>query len=617
MILQYPLGLLGLLAIPILIIIYIIKNKYTEQTVSSTYLWTLSEKFLKRKNPLNRITGIISLILQILAIVFISLAITHPVIILPGAADEYLFLLDGSGSMSFVTEGETRFEKAKREISSVIDGAVEGSNFTLILMGEDNAAVYEKAESKDRALDMLEDLTVTFVSPDAVDALSRAQEIFNANRSVKTYLATDKNYNSTGNIRLLNVGDAAENYAVSDVAYSQSFADKTVTVTGNVISYAQTADVTVHVYKDDETQPSAVFSHKTEAGEFTPFTLEFACEDFSSLTVRVLEEDGLMQDNECVLFNVKYENSYKTLIVSDSPFFLATAIETLSGVKPTVVSIEKYDASVSGYELYIYDGYSPARLPSDGTVWLFGVQSSIPDSGFNVQGENEFEYAEKLDYTKASSTTVKKLLKGVVRSDVYISKYIKYGLYSNFTTLLSYRNIPAVFTGLNMNGNREVVFAFKLSDSNFPLLADFTILFKNLLNFSFPAVIDDVSYACGDTAAINVIAGCDSLKVTSPSGKVSYLGTDGSVAELKLAEVGVYNITMMVGASPREFYLFSYLSEEERIPAVTEEDFSISGVAENNGIDGKFDGLLIILILLSLIFLADWGVYCYEQYQLR
>ena len=45
----YPLGLLGLLGIPVLIIIYIIKSKYTEQTVSSTYLWKLSERFLKKR----------------------------------------------------------------------------------------------------------------------------------------------------------------------------------------------------------------------------------------------------------------------------------------------------------------------------------------------------------------------------------------------------------------------------------------------------------------------------------------------------------------------------------------------------------------------------------------
>ena len=45
---SYPLGFLILLFIPVLIILYILKNKFTEQTVSSTFLWKLSEKFLKR-----------------------------------------------------------------------------------------------------------------------------------------------------------------------------------------------------------------------------------------------------------------------------------------------------------------------------------------------------------------------------------------------------------------------------------------------------------------------------------------------------------------------------------------------------------------------------------------
>ncbi|MGN0818558.1 MAG: BatA domain-containing protein, partial [Candidatus Coproplasma sp.] len=106
----YPLGLLGLIAVPVLIIIYIIKNKYTEQVISATYLWTLSEKFLKRKNPINRLTGIISLILQILAVVFISFAIAQPVFTVPGGAYDYCFILDGSGSMNMVQTDRTRLE---------------------------------------------------------------------------------------------------------------------------------------------------------------------------------------------------------------------------------------------------------------------------------------------------------------------------------------------------------------------------------------------------------------------------------------------------------------------------------------------------------------------------
>ena len=50
---QYPWGLLLLLAIPVLIVIYILLNKYKEDTVSSSYVWELSKKFIKKKNPIN------------------------------------------------------------------------------------------------------------------------------------------------------------------------------------------------------------------------------------------------------------------------------------------------------------------------------------------------------------------------------------------------------------------------------------------------------------------------------------------------------------------------------------------------------------------------------------
>ena len=96
----YPLGLLALIGIPIVIIIYILRSKYREQTVSSTYIWELSDRFLKRKNPFSGLTGLISLLLQILTVAAISLIIAHPVFTLPGAAKDYCFVLDVSSSMN-------------------------------------------------------------------------------------------------------------------------------------------------------------------------------------------------------------------------------------------------------------------------------------------------------------------------------------------------------------------------------------------------------------------------------------------------------------------------------------------------------------------------------------
>ncbi|MBQ7770109.1 MAG: BatA domain-containing protein, partial [Clostridia bacterium] len=120
-------GLWGLIGIPILILIYIIKNKYTEQTVSSTYLWTLSERFLKRKNPLTMIAGLIALILQILAVAAISLAIAHPVFMLKDVARQYYFILDSSGSMSAGLNEDSLFEQGKGRIRDIIQDSANGS----------------------------------------------------------------------------------------------------------------------------------------------------------------------------------------------------------------------------------------------------------------------------------------------------------------------------------------------------------------------------------------------------------------------------------------------------------------------------------------------------------
>ena len=157
----YPLGLWGLIGVPIIILIYVLKNKYNEQTVPSTYIWTLSEKFFKRRNPLSGLTGIISLILQLLAVVAISLAIARPIITVPNSAGEYCFVIDGSASMQMESGGTTRYERAKNEIEKLIKDAKLGSTFTLISSADDTMVVYERISDKDVALDMLERLEVT------------------------------------------------------------------------------------------------------------------------------------------------------------------------------------------------------------------------------------------------------------------------------------------------------------------------------------------------------------------------------------------------------------------------------------------------------------------------
>ena len=142
----YPLALLGLIGVPILIIIYIIKNKYTEQTITSNYIWHLSERFLKNRKPISKIRGLISLILQCLMVVILSILLAHPKFIVKHGAKEYCFILDGSASMNIIDGESSRFDKAKLEIANVIENSYDGSIYTLVYVGNSTTIVYEKNE---------------------------------------------------------------------------------------------------------------------------------------------------------------------------------------------------------------------------------------------------------------------------------------------------------------------------------------------------------------------------------------------------------------------------------------------------------------------------------------
>ena len=241
-------GLLGLIGIPILILIYIIKSKYAEQTVASTYLWTLSEKFLKRRRPVSPLTGIISLVLQILAVAAISLIIAHPIITVPDSAKEYCFVLDASGSMNMETEGVSRFERGKDEIESIIDRATDGSRYSLILVGDVTTTVFEQTTDKKQAVELLDSLEEGYVAIDYTDALGIAQGYFDDNPSVLTYLVTDTSYEEATNIEVINVAAGEKNASLSDVTWDLSGGQ--LSVGGSIRCYGEDRNVTVSAYAD-------------------------------------------------------------------------------------------------------------------------------------------------------------------------------------------------------------------------------------------------------------------------------------------------------------------------------------------------------------------------------
>lgn len=608
-----PLGFLALLAIPVLVLIYVIKSKYTEQTIPSTYLWELSEKFLKRRNPISKVAGIISLILQILVVIFVSIALANPVFAVPGAAYDYCFILDGSGSMSMEQDGSTRFDLAKSEIESVISDSAEGCSYTLVFVGDASSVVYKGIEDKVQAKELLNELELSYSFNSIETALAQAQEYFNENNALKVYLVTDKDYAETTNVQVINVSSGAENYALTDVNFT--LADGVLSVGGKAVSYESAATLNIELYIDGQDEATESLSVEiSDKLRFTDFTFgEIETDSLQSVRVVITNRDALALDNEVVLFNEKYENSFTVLLVKGNElgsFLLLSLLSSNPNSQVTTVEAEDYASVNRSYDLYVFDTFTPDELPSDGAVWFFNPQMTLDKTGFSVQGVEESEGSE-LVFSTSTQTYVKTLLNGIIASEnAAVAKYVKCGTYRNFTTLMTCEGTPVVFTGTNSYENRQAVFAFDLHDTNASMFANFAILINNLLNDTFPNVLDKTSYVCGDLLTVNA-DNAVGVTVIGPSGPVSYV--DG----LQLTEVGVYTITVRSGGAEKIYYIYCSFPEEERFTTVREASLEIAGEASTQKRDGAFSQIWMWLIVLAVLAAADWGVYCYEQYQLR
>jgi Ca-activated chloride channel family protein len=71
-----PWGLISFISIPILIVLYILKQQHSEHVVSSTYLWKKTEMFMQASTPWQKLRKNLLFFLQLLMLLFLSLAIT-------------------------------------------------------------------------------------------------------------------------------------------------------------------------------------------------------------------------------------------------------------------------------------------------------------------------------------------------------------------------------------------------------------------------------------------------------------------------------------------------------------------------------------------------------------
>lgn len=656
----YPYALFALIAIPIVILIYILKNKYRDETAPSTYLWELSEKFLKKRNPLRKMEHLLALIMQCLAIAGMAFALARPVFTIKDGADNIVFVVDGSASMSMKSSkdsSKTRFDIAKEEITEVIRNANVGSQFTIIMADDDPRIVCKGLSDKEKAEVYVDSLTVSSGASSLDSPINMAQELFSNGTCNVCYLATDRPFSTSDveqkktlqNINLIDVSDSKSiNYAIYDLSYEyyQSGSSYDAHFTGKFICYNESLSVEslpIRIYMDGQrlgSLPKSAFYNSDGSGKKNIDTIESGVEYYFDLEYEDVEkkyasitevkaviekEDALEADNTTIYYNTDILANTKALLIqgSDAPLYVQAAIKSLKTtgtVELTTISESRYNAQ-SGYDVYIFDSCNDvSKLPETGTCWFVNCTNiSASDTGFKVGDRRS-----GLDVTMKYSGNTDDILYNQFVSSIdqtktfALSDYIRYSLDGGeFTSVLSYNNTPIVFAGKSDTGRREVVFALPLDDSDLCLNLDFVYLVRNFMNYSNPTLLKTFTYEAREKATFSVSSNVKSVTITTPSDSTEPLDFDNKeYVEYTFKDVGSYKVSVVYSDNTsKQISIYASFPKEEENPYVTDyKQYNLVTNVNTKKGDGLFDNILPFVIVAAVLFIGDWALYTREQY---
>ena len=135
--------------LPIILALYLLKLRRTEQEVSSVYLWRRLVRDLEANAPWQRLRRNLLLFLQLLFLVVLILALARPSSRSEGLAGRAaILILDTSASMAATDESPSRLAAAQAQARQLVDGLPEDAAVTVITAGR--VAQVLVASSRDR-----------------------------------------------------------------------------------------------------------------------------------------------------------------------------------------------------------------------------------------------------------------------------------------------------------------------------------------------------------------------------------------------------------------------------------------------------------------------------------
>jgi len=596
-----PYGLIGLLAIPLIILLYILKQKREKVTVSSLILWSKVLSDMQASTPWQKLQKNLLLFLQVTAAILIVLALAgFSLQFQPNASSAVIVVIDNSLSMASTDIKPTRLDAAKKDAIKFIDDLHENSRVTVVSIGREANVLIYSSTSKDEAKKSIESIRKTTGYVDAAKAEELVLSLKNQDPDSQIVLFSDTPYRF-GNepVQFSEYKKQDNNVAVT--GFTHTIAADNITAMSILRNQGSSdVEIAVSLYGDENFLDSQWIA--IPANQAKTVWWDKIPDNIKTLRVSIETEDILPDDNhgyEVVLS----EEAVKVLLVSDGNIFLEKALSLIEGVE--LVRTSPGEQIYRGYDLYIFDGLVPEKLPGDGNIAIFAplpnnlfpVGDWMDTPGVNPSDHAIFKYLDKLSFSIGRTRILEKPEWAEV--------------------LMEYNGNPIIMEGI-INSTRILIFGFDLFETDLPLRTEFPILISNIVNEYAPlrgTVVERLF--TGDTAQFRLNPDTVKAYVNTPGGRhVPVAPPVPAEPFIDTEEPGIYGLEQ-VNDSSRIITYFDVNIPDEWLM----EKNSGSGTGVDAGYGTRvpfkkqaFKLTLPLLILAMVILVFEWWYYANRSY---
>lgn len=590
-----PWALWFLGAIPLIIMMYILKQKFEEREISSVYLWQEVLKDIEVNTPWQKLKKNLLLLLQLLAAFLLIFALADPFVNLRGSDYANLIIvIDNTGSMNATYDQSTRLEKAKDLAETLVKNSATGTQITLISAGSHPKVELNNTIDKLEAINKIKAIKTSNSSGNINDAISMVKAMSKQALTYKAVFYTDSGVNLEGlNGEVVGVAKPVDNVSLDMLTHTAK--DDKLKVLIRTTNHGNTDVIReITVYGNDKVLD--IKNVELKAGETISVLSEADNIDISYLYAELSEGDGLISDNT-VFDVVKPSQLQKVLLISQSNLFIEKAFNVIDHVE--LYKSNPGDEIQGEYDLYIYDGVLPTSLPKKGSIMLISPPSDSEIAKVNGEIEGGTVNAVQHNLTKyleGTSFAVSKL------KDIELPYYAD--------KLLEIDDNVAAFVG-QIRERKTAVIAFDLHNSDFVLTPEYPIFMHNIAGYLINISSEEKSvYKSGEAVIVNPMPDAKSAYIESAADKRYDVELKYPILPFEnTEEIGVYKLVQKLENGDLEsMFAVNFPSDTE---SNTREQQDSQNAEIENGkafITGRrIAAWLIVLVLL--IAAVEWVVY--------